>query len=44
MWKGEDTASVITIVLGFVLLIPTALYRRGKNGEKKAQEATGEQS
>ncbi len=43
MWKGDAIASVITIVIGFVLLIPVALYRRGKNGEKEAQQAPNEQ-
>ncbi|GEM_PF-3085169 len=41
LWKGDDVASVITMVVGYVILIPIALYRRGrdkKSGEESASQ------
>ncbi len=40
MWKGDDILSVLTIVIGYVILIPIALYRRGKNKKGKASTSS----
>ncbi len=39
MWKKDEMViSVITIVVGLVILIPIAIYRRGKD-KKEAEES-----